>query len=120
MIGSRGIDPVFAGCGKRSKLAAQHPQEDCRFALPTALFAAPGELGPPDGFWLAVTSLFVIERIWTVRARGRRGMVLAAPIVVEFGYDLFQQAVFLRAAADALARRAAHWHHAAPPRAREA
>lgn len=90
------------------------------FLLATALFAAHGELGPPDGFWLAVTSLFVIERIWTVRARGRRGMVLAAPIVVEFGYDLFQQAVFLRAAADALARRAAHWHHATPPRAREA
>ncbi len=90
------------------------------FLLATMLFAVHGELGPPRGFWLAVTALFVIERIWTVRTRGVAAMALAAPIVVEFGYDLFQQAVFLRAAADALARRAAHWHHAAPLQVRGA
>ena len=81
------------------------------FLLATVLFAAQGELGPPRGFWLAVTALFVVERVWTVRTRGPRAMLLAAPILVEFGYDLFQQTVFLRAAADTLTRRAAHWHH---------
>lgn len=81
------------------------------FVLATALFAAHGELGPPRGFWLAVTCLFVVERVVTVRRRGWRAMALAAPLVVEFGYDLFQQAVFLRAAADLLARRAPRWHH---------
>lgn len=87
------------------------------FLLATALFAVRGELGPPRGFWLAVTALFVVERVATVRTRGPRGMLLAAPIAVEFGYDLFQQAVFLRAAADTVTRRAAHWHHATTLRA---
>jgi biofilm PGA synthesis N-glycosyltransferase PgaC len=85
------------------------------FLLATTLFAAHGELGAPRGFWLGVAALFVVERVWTVRGQGRRGMALAAPIVVEFGYDLFQQVVFLRAAADALVRRAAYWHHPAVP-----
>lgn len=82
------------------------------FLLATALFAVRGELGPPRGLWLAVTGMFVVERMWTVRARGPRAVLLAAPIVVEFAYDLFQQAVFLRAAADTLGRRTAQWHHA--------
>ncbi|SDE91230.1 glycosyltransferase family 2 protein [Pseudonocardia oroxyli] len=84
------------------------------FLLATALFAALGELGPPRGVWLLVTAVFVVERIWTVRRRGWRGILLAAPIVVEFGYDLFQQAVYL-AAATALAQgRTARWHHLSP------
>jgi poly-beta-1,6-N-acetyl-D-glucosamine synthase len=86
------------------------------FLLATALFAAVGELGPPRGFWLAVTALFVVERMVTVRRRGRWGVLLAAPVVVEFAYDLVQQAVFLRAAADALAGRTPRWHHAATSR----
>ena len=81
------------------------------FLLATALFAAVGELGPPRGFWLAVTALFVVERMVTVRRRGWRAVLLAAPLVVEFGYDLFQQAVFLRAAADLAVRRVPQWHH---------
>lgn len=81
------------------------------FLLATALFAAHGELGPPRGPWLVVTVVLVVERVVTVRRRGWRAVLLAAPVVVEFGYDLFQQAVFLRAAADLLARRAPGWHH---------
>lgn len=81
------------------------------FLLATALFAAHGDLGPPRGFWLGITALFVVERVVTVRRRGVRAMLLAAPVVVEFGYDLLQQAVYLRAAADLLTRRAASWHH---------
>ncbi|WP_300017334.1 glycosyltransferase family 2 protein [Pseudonocardia sp.] len=81
------------------------------FLLATTLFAVIGQLGPPRGFWLAVTVLFVVERVVTVRRRGWRAMALAAPVVVEFGYDLFQQAVYLCAAAELLARRAPRWHH---------
>ncbi len=58
--------------------------------------------------------MFVVERIWTVRRRGARGMVLAAPIVLEFGYDLVQQAVFLAAAGAMLQGRDARWHHLSP------
>ncbi|GAA4556131.1 glycosyltransferase family 2 protein [Pseudonocardia xishanensis] len=81
------------------------------FLLATALFAALGELGPPRGLWLVVTAVFVVERIWTVRRRGPRGMLLAAPLVVEFGYDLVQQAVFLAAVGAMLQGRAPRWHH---------
>lgn len=88
------------------------------FVLATVLFAVRGELGVPRGFWMAVTGLFVVERVLTVRRRGWRAMLLAAPVVVEFGYDLFQQAVYLRAAGDALARRGEHWHHPTPVFAR--
>ncbi|MDN5931732.1 MAG: glycosyltransferase family 2 protein [Pseudonocardia sp.] len=85
------------------------------FVAATVLFAAHGELGPPRGLWIVITALFVVERVVTVRRRGPRAMLLAAPVVVEFGYDLFQQAVFLRAAADLLAGRTAVWHHAVVP-----
>ncbi|MFC4942810.1 glycosyltransferase family 2 protein [Pseudonocardia sp. GCM10023141] len=81
------------------------------FVLATLLFATHGELGVPRGFWLAITAVFVLERVITVRRSGWRAMALAAPVVVEFAYDLFQQAVFLRAASDALAGRSEHWHH---------
>ena len=81
------------------------------FLLATALFAALGELGPPRGLWLVVSAVFVVERIWTVRRRGPRGMLLAAPLVVEFGYDLVQQAVFLAAVGAVLQGRAPRWHH---------
>lgn len=81
------------------------------FLYCTTVFAALGLLAAPEGIWLAITVLFVVERAWTVRRRGWRAVALAAPIVVEFAYDLFQQAVYLRAAADALLRRSAQWHH---------
>jgi cellulose synthase/poly-beta-1,6-N-acetylglucosamine synthase-like glycosyltransferase len=87
------------------------------FLLATALFATAGLLGPPAGLWLAVTAVFVVERVWTVRARGPAGIALALPMVVEFGYDLFQQAVFLRAASETLRGRRATWHHLSPSRA---
>ena len=82
------------------------------FLFSTVLFAAVGVLEFPTGWWLALTGLFVVERMWTVRRRGWRAVVLAAPIIIEFGYDLFQQAIYLRAATDMLLRRTADWHHA--------
>jgi cellulose synthase/poly-beta-1,6-N-acetylglucosamine synthase-like glycosyltransferase len=84
------------------------------FLLATALFAALGELGPPRGPWLALTAVFLVERVWTVRRRGARGMLLAAPLLLEFGYDLVQQAVFLTAAGAVVGGREARWHHLTP------
>lgn len=81
------------------------------FVAATVTMAMYGVLSVPQGVWLYVTGLFVAERVITVRARGRGGMLLAAPIVVEFAYELFQQAVFVRAGFDALTRRGAEWHH---------
>lgn len=53
-------------------------------------------------FWLALTGVFAVERVVTVRARGVRQMVLAAPVVIEFAFDIFLQFVQARAFAQAL------------------
>jgi poly-beta-1,6-N-acetyl-D-glucosamine synthase len=82
------------------------------FLVATGIFGAMGWLGLPQGVWCLVPALFVTERVWTVRRQGPKAMALAAPIVLEFAYDLFQQAVYLRAAADSLFRRTTSWHHA--------
>jgi len=44
-------------------------------------------------FWLAVSLVFILERVVTVRRRGWQQMLLAAPLVIEMVYDLFLQAV---------------------------
>lgn len=59
--------------------------------------------------WLAVTALFMVERVVSVRRAGWRAMALAAPLLVEMAYDLFQQAVYLRALHDVVRRRPAQW-----------
>jgi poly-beta-1,6-N-acetyl-D-glucosamine synthase len=51
--------------------------------------------------WLALTGVFALERVVTVRARGVRQMVLAAPVVIEFAFDIFLQLVQARAFAQA-------------------
>jgi hypothetical protein len=81
----------------------------------TVIFGVLGWLAVPQGWWWALPALFVTERVWTVRRAGWKAMVLAAPIVIEFGYDLFQQAIYLRAAADSLLGRTASWHHVNEP-----
>jgi poly-beta-1,6-N-acetyl-D-glucosamine synthase len=81
------------------------------FLVATTVFGVLGWLALPHGLWWALPALFVTERVWTVRRAGWRAMALAAPLVVEFGYDLFQQAIYLRAAADSLLRRTPTWHH---------
>lgn len=87
------------------------------FLLATVLFGLLGWLAVPHGVWWALPALFVTERVWTVRHAGWRAMALAAPIVIEFGYDLFQQGIYVRAAVDSLWRRPASWHHANDPTA---
>jgi poly-beta-1,6-N-acetyl-D-glucosamine synthase len=63
-------------------------------------------------FWLGIGALFLLERVVTVRAAGPRGLVVAGSLVLEFVYDVFQQAVYLTAAWNLLRGREARWHHA--------
>ncbi|WP_370247064.1 glycosyltransferase family 2 protein [Nocardioides sp.] len=48
-------------------------------------------------FWLALSLVFVLERVVTVRARGWRQMLLAAPLVIEMVFDMYLQLVQARA-----------------------
>jgi cellulose synthase/poly-beta-1,6-N-acetylglucosamine synthase-like glycosyltransferase len=59
--------------------------------------------------WLAVTVVFVVERVVTVRSRGPAQMLLSSVLVVEMAFDLFLQAVQARAFSDALLRRERRW-----------
>jgi cellulose synthase/poly-beta-1,6-N-acetylglucosamine synthase-like glycosyltransferase len=47
--------------------------------------------------WLAVTAIFALERMVTVRSRGPGQVLLAGTIVVEMAYDVFLQLVQARA-----------------------
>jgi len=59
--------------------------------------------------WLAVTAIFVAERVVTVRSRGPAQMLVGAVLVVEMVYDVFLQAVQARAFIDAAVRRERKW-----------
>jgi len=59
-------------------------------------------------FWLAVTGVFVIERVVTVRLRGWRYM-LAAATMYEVVIDLFLQVVHAKAYADAALNNKKAW-----------
>lgn len=58
--------------------------------------------------WVAVSGVFVVERIVTVRDRGWAHM-LAAACMYELLYDVFLQVVHARAYADAALRRERRW-----------
>jgi poly-beta-1,6-N-acetyl-D-glucosamine synthase len=59
--------------------------------------------------WLAVTGVFVLERVVTVHTRGWRQMLVACPLVIEMAFDLFLQVVQARAFAQVALRRKAAW-----------
>jgi len=59
--------------------------------------------------WLAVSLVFVLERVVTVRRRGWRQMLVAAPLVVEMFYDLFLQVVQAQAFYQVVLRREKEW-----------
>ena len=60
-------------------------------------------------FWIAASAIFVLERVVTVRSRGWRQMLLAAPLVVEMVYDVFLQLVQAQALAQSLLRHERKW-----------
>ncbi|SDT00838.1 glycosyltransferase family 2 protein [Jiangella sp. DSM 45060] len=76
----------------------------------TAYLVATGRFGFHP-LWTAIGLVFVAERVVTVWHAGVRARLLAAPLVIEWAYDLFLQAVLIRSALDVLRRRQATWHH---------
>jgi cellulose synthase/poly-beta-1,6-N-acetylglucosamine synthase-like glycosyltransferase len=59
--------------------------------------------------WLAVTGIFIVERVVTVRSRGPLQMTLAGTLVVEMTFDIFLQAVHAKAIWDTLIGRERTW-----------
>jgi hypothetical protein len=60
-------------------------------------------------FWVGVGVVFLLERLVSVWAAGRRGRLLAFPMIIELVYDGFLQAVFVRSLVDMALRREAQW-----------
>jgi poly-beta-1,6-N-acetyl-D-glucosamine synthase len=82
----------------------------CLFIMIAALLTWPGV----SMAWTAgVLSVTLIERTWTVRRAGWRGIVLAAVIVPEGLYALWQGWLFFAAAVASLQRREIAWGHLA-------
>lgn len=62
-----------------------------------------------DYFWLCITAIFVAERVITAVGASWRLRVMASLLVVEFLYDLFQNAAYLRGIWDAAIRSKPNW-----------
>lgn len=88
------------------------------FVALTALSIITGTFGVQLA-WLAVGMIFWLERLVTVWRGGRNARLIALPLVIEFVYDVFLQAVIVRSFYDMFTNRTAQWHHptdAAPVR----
>ena len=59
--------------------------------------------------WLAVTGIFMAERVVTVRSRGPVQMALAGSLLVEMSFDFFLQGVHLKALWDAALDNERNW-----------
>ncbi|WP_432521891.1 glycosyltransferase family 2 protein [Kineococcus sp. SYSU DK006] len=59
--------------------------------------------------WVAVTGIFIAERVVTVRSRGPLQMAIASLLLVEMVFDVFLQAVQAKAFLDAALRRERTW-----------
>lgn len=59
-------------------------------------------------FWLAVSSIFVVERVVTIRYRGWKYMIASATMY-ELVLDIFLQFVHAKAYADSILRRERNW-----------
>ncbi len=59
--------------------------------------------------WIGITFIYAAERAITVRSRGWKQMLLASVIIIEMPFDLFLQAVQLRALCGALFRTKTAW-----------
>jgi len=62
-------------------------------------------------FWTVIGLIFVAERLVTVWAVGRRGRLIALPLFIEIGYDLVQQAVYVKSLLDIATGRTAGWNY---------
>lgn len=64
----------------------------------------------PSALGLALTLVFVAERTVTVRRSGFRSVLVAAALVVELAYDMFQNIVYGACVVGALRRTRQQWH----------
>jgi cellulose synthase/poly-beta-1,6-N-acetylglucosamine synthase-like glycosyltransferase len=62
-------------------------------------------------FWVAIGSIFVVERVVTVWSAGWKARLLALPLVIEIGYDLMLQAVYVKSLFDIASGRKAGWNY---------
>ena len=62
-------------------------------------------------FWVGIGTIFVVERVVTVWAAGWRARLLALPLVIEIGYDLVLQAVYVKSIFDIASGREAGWNY---------
>lgn len=62
-------------------------------------------------FWLGISAVFVIERVSSVWRGGWQARLIAAPLIIEILYDMFIQAVFVKAVWDFLRRKDADWNY---------
>jgi cellulose synthase/poly-beta-1,6-N-acetylglucosamine synthase-like glycosyltransferase len=62
-------------------------------------------------FWLLVGLLFAVERVVTVWDGGWRARLLAAPLVIELGYDWVLQLVYVKSLVDIALGRSKQWSH---------
>lgn len=60
-------------------------------------------------FWTCIGAVFVLEKVLSVWRAGWRARLIAALLIPELAYDLFQHAVFFRALADLVRRREERW-----------
>lgn len=67
-----------------------------------------GHLGVSP-FWTAVGGIFVVEKVVSVWRSGWPGRLIAALLIPELLFDMFQHAIFFRALADLAMRREEHW-----------
>jgi cellulose synthase/poly-beta-1,6-N-acetylglucosamine synthase-like glycosyltransferase len=81
------------------------------FALMALSYVAYGLL-VVIGFWFVIGLVFAVERTATVWNAGWRARLIAMPIVIELGYSIFLQAVFLKSMLDIAFGHAKHWNAA--------
>jgi poly-beta-1,6-N-acetyl-D-glucosamine synthase len=60
-------------------------------------------------FWTAIGGIFIVEKVVSVWAGGWRARLIAAVLIPELAYDLFQHAVYFRALVDLVTRREERW-----------
>jgi hypothetical protein len=95
-ISDYGLTRVTAPYWGRQALSALSVIATLAYLLSLTLTVATGSFDWQP-LWVAVTCVFILERVVTVRERGWHQQLLAAPIVIEMVFDIFLQAVQARA-----------------------
>lgn len=60
-------------------------------------------------FWTAIGGIFIVEKVVSVWRAGWRARLIAAVLIPELAYDVFQHTVYFRALVDMIRRREERW-----------